>query len=226
MCDIQKPGVAPAVGAARIPVGPPGWRSPPRPPRVTVAVAKMRSCNRSAARTSDTRTDEDGNATEINTSRARGACARRVGSAARVRRNERRGARQARQNPVGNLISLPFQNNTNLNFGPEKGTQNILNIQPVIPISVNDEWNVITRTIVPVIWNPPLGPGDDRHQRPRRRVPAFLSPGEAGQVDLGCGAVPAPDEHQRGARQQELGSGRQPSCSISITAARGCTACW
>ena len=38
------------------------------------------------------------------------------------------------QNPVGNLISLPFQNNTNLNFGPEKGTQNILNIQPVIPI--------------------------------------------------------------------------------------------
>ena len=42
------------------------------------------------------------------------------------------------QNPVGNLISLPFQNNTNLNFGPEKGTQNILNIQPVIPISINN----------------------------------------------------------------------------------------
>src|SRR6478735_2017541 len=52
------------------------------------------------------------------------------------------------QNPVGNLISLPFQNNTNLNFGPDKGTQNILNIQPVIPISISDEWNVITRTIV------------------------------------------------------------------------------
>lgn len=42
------------------------------------------------------------------------------------------------QNPVGNLISVPFQNNTNLNFGPEKGTQNVLNIQPVIPVSVND----------------------------------------------------------------------------------------
>src|SRR5262245_54807564 len=65
------------------------------------------------------------------------------------------------QNPVGNLISLPFQNNTNLNFGPEKGTQNILNIQPVIPISVSSEWNIITRTIVPVIWNPSLGPGID-----------------------------------------------------------------
>ncbi|MCB1943782.1 MAG: hypothetical protein KDI53_17340, partial [Candidatus Accumulibacter sp.] len=38
------------------------------------------------------------------------------------------------QNPVGNLISVPFQNNTNFNVGPRDGTQNILNIQPVIPI--------------------------------------------------------------------------------------------
>ena len=35
------------------------------------------------------------------------------------------------QNPVGNLISVPFQNNTNFNFGPEGGTQNVLNVQPV-----------------------------------------------------------------------------------------------
>ena len=55
------------------------------------------------------------------------------------------------QNPVGNLISLPFQNNSNLNYGPLKKTQNILNIQPVIPIEVSPEWNVITRTIVPVV---------------------------------------------------------------------------
>src|SRR5580765_8069273 len=63
------------------------------------------------------------------------------------------------QNPVGNLISVPFQNNTNLNFGPEKGTQNILNIQPVIPISISNDWNIITRTILPVISNPSLAPG-------------------------------------------------------------------
>jgi len=43
------------------------------------------------------------------------------------------------QNPVGNLISMPFQNNTNLNYGPEKKTRNVLNIQPVIPVSVNSE---------------------------------------------------------------------------------------
>src|ERR1700690_2435165 len=62
------------------------------------------------------------------------------------------------QNPVGNLISVPFQNNTNLNFGPEKGNQNILNIQPVIPIEVDKDWNIITRTIIPLIWMPSLGP--------------------------------------------------------------------
>ena len=41
------------------------------------------------------------------------------------------------QNPVGNLVSVPFQNNTNFNTGPLSGTQNILNIQPVYPIEVN-----------------------------------------------------------------------------------------
>ena len=76
------------------------------------------------------------------------------------------------QNPVGNLISLPFQNNTNLNFGPDKGTQNILNIQPVIPISISNDWNIITRTILPVISMPCLRhpPGRDEHpgHRPGR----------------------------------------------------------
>ena len=113
------------------------------------------------------------------------------------------------QNPVGNLISLPFQNNTNLNFGPEKGTQNILNIQPVIPIAINKDWNIITRTIVPVISMPSLGPGDQQHQRHRRhRVHGVPVAGQSRRVDLGRrSGGPAADEQQRGARQQELGAG-------------------
>ena len=63
------------------------------------------------------------------------------------------------QNPIGDLISVPFQNNTNFGVGPRNGTQNILNIQPVIPIHVNADWNVITRTILPLVWNPSFGPG-------------------------------------------------------------------
>ena len=62
------------------------------------------------------------------------------------------------QNPVGDLYSFPFQNNTNFNYGPHKGTQNILNVQPVIPIHVNEDWNVITRTILPLVWQPSLQP--------------------------------------------------------------------
>jgi hypothetical protein len=94
------------------------------------------------------------------------------------------------QNPVGNLISLPFQNNTNLNFGPEKGTQNILNIQPVIPIEVNSEWNVITRTILPVIWNPSLGPNDpSTNGIGDTQLTAFLSPANPGKWIWGAGPI-------------------------------------
>jgi hypothetical protein len=94
------------------------------------------------------------------------------------------------QNPVGNLISVPFQNNTNLNFGPEKGTQNILNIQPVIPIEVTDDWNVITRTILPVIWNPSLGPNDGATTGiGDTTFTAFVSPAKPGHWIWGAGPV-------------------------------------
>ena len=62
------------------------------------------------------------------------------------------------QNPVADLISVPFQNNTNFNYGPLKGTQNILNLEPVIPIHLNENWNIITRTIMPFTWQPALAP--------------------------------------------------------------------
>jgi hypothetical protein len=94
------------------------------------------------------------------------------------------------QNPVGNLISLPFQNNTNFNVAPESGTQNILNIQPVIPISISGEWNIITRTIVPVISMPSLGPGTERENGIGDTVfTAFLSPAKPGAWIWGLGPV-------------------------------------
>jgi hypothetical protein len=94
------------------------------------------------------------------------------------------------QNPVGNLISLPFQNNTNLNFGPQRGTQNVLNIQPVYPISVNSEWNVITRTILPVISMPSLAPADERTNGVGDVVfTAFLSPAVPEGAIWGVGPV-------------------------------------
>ena len=62
------------------------------------------------------------------------------------------------QNPIADLISFPFQDNANFNYGPLKGTQDILNVQPVIPIHLNEDWNLITRTIFPLTWQPQLAP--------------------------------------------------------------------
>jgi hypothetical protein len=94
------------------------------------------------------------------------------------------------QNPVGNLISVPFQYNANLNFGPEGGTQSILNIQPVIPISISPDWNIITRTIVPLISNPSLAPGDDRTGGIGDiQFTAFLSPANPGKWICGVGPI-------------------------------------
>jgi len=54
-------------------------------------------------------------------------------------------------NPVAALISVPLQNNFDFNVGPLEGFKYTLNIQPVIPISLSEKWNMISRTIVPVI---------------------------------------------------------------------------
>jgi len=94
------------------------------------------------------------------------------------------------QNPVGNVISLPFQNNTNFNVGPLSGTQNILNIQPVIPISVSPDWNIITRTIVPLVWMPALQPFEDRtFGLGNIQLTAFLSPAQPGEWIWGAGLI-------------------------------------
>lgn len=94
------------------------------------------------------------------------------------------------QNPVGNMVSVPFQNNTNFNWGPEKGTQNILNIQPVYPISVNADWNIITRTILPVIWNPSMGPDTgSKSGLGNLQISGFLSPANPGQWIWGVGGI-------------------------------------
>ncbi len=84
---------------------------------------------------------------------------------------------RAVQNPVADLISLPFQNNTNFEFGPKEKALNRLNIQPVIPFSVSDDWQVITRTIVPLVSQPQLVPGQDRTSGlGDTTFTAFLSP--------------------------------------------------
>lgn len=116
---------------------------------------------------------------------------------------------KASQNPVAAMISVPFENNTYFDFGPEEKHANVLNIKPVIPMSVTSEWNLINRFVLPVIWaqdqnlplrnpiqggihlgttrlHPPPGPlggwglGDLTYE-------GFISPAKPGKVIWGIG---------------------------------------
>lgn len=69
--------------------------------------------------------------------------------------------RQKAQNPISSLISAQLQNNVNLNVGRFNGTQYIGFFQPVIPMSVGDNWNLIVRPIIPLINQPRLAAGQD-----------------------------------------------------------------
>jgi hypothetical protein len=64
---------------------------------------------------------------------------------------------KATQNPVAGLISVPIQTNTNFGIGPFSRTQNVLNIQPVIPVNVSQNWTMIIRWITPIVWQPAPG---------------------------------------------------------------------
>jgi hypothetical protein len=93
------------------------------------------------------------------------------------------------QNPIADLVSVPFQSNTNFNAGPFDRTQEVLNIQPVVPLHINADWNLISRTIMPVISQPsPLfdsntnGIGDITQE-------FFFSPTHPGPLIWGLGPV-------------------------------------
>ncbi|WP_427875432.1 hypothetical protein [Flavobacterium sp. MMS24-S5] len=54
-------------------------------------------------------------------------------------------------NPIASLISVPFQNNSDYGIGDLKGSRNTLNFQPVIPISINENLNMIGRVVLPIV---------------------------------------------------------------------------
>lgn len=116
---------------------------------------------------------------------------------------------RAAQNPVASMISVPFQSNTNFNFGPQEKTQNVLNIQPVIPFELSEDWNLITRTIVPVVSQPALTPEQDREFGLGDTLfSAFLSPKDSGQLIWGVGPallLPTSTDDQLGAGEWGAG---------------------
>jgi hypothetical protein len=99
---------------------------------------------------------------------------------------------QQLQNPVASLISVPIQSSIDFGIGPEDGFRITTNIQPVVPISINDRWNVISRTILPVIYQSDItGPGQSEFGLGDTVQSFFFSPKEVGESGIIWGAGPA-----------------------------------
>ena len=79
-------------------------------------------------------------------------------------------------NPVAALISVPIQNNWDFGIGPANAMKYTANIQPVVPIGISDDWNLIIRTIMPVIYQEALVNNP--------KAPASLRESHAGLGDI------------------------------------------
>jgi hypothetical protein len=94
------------------------------------------------------------------------------------------------QNPISDLISLPFQDNLSFGLGPEDREQNVLNIQPVIPLNLSEDWLLITRTIVPLIYQPDVTSKDSgKFGLGDINLSLFFSPQMEGKLIVGAGPV-------------------------------------
>ena len=64
-------------------------------------------------------------------------------------------------NPVADIMTIPIQMNFDQNIGlNDEGNKITTNIQPVVPFQLNEDWNLITRTIVPVVYQDNIFPGE------------------------------------------------------------------
>jgi len=92
------------------------------------------------------------------------------------------------QNPVADLISVPFENNINYNSGALNKTDNVLTIKPVYPVRISEDWNLINRFLIPIVsrgrrspsTGREVGLGDITYQ-------GFFSPAESSSVIWGIG---------------------------------------
>jgi len=91
------------------------------------------------------------------------------------------------QNPIADMMSVPLQYNLYTDGALGSSTMSVLNVQPVIPFQINEEWNLITRTIIPLISAPTshgrvTGIGDSS-------LSFFFSPRKTGTTTWGVGPV-------------------------------------
>ena len=117
-------------------------------------------------------------------------------------------AKQA-QNPIASLVSVPLENDFNPQTGVKKEDSYLFELKPVVPFRLSNDWNLITRTIIPVIQVPDLAPGvSGTGGLGDVQESLFLSPTKAGPVIWGAGSVisfPTATENILGTKKLSLG---------------------
>jgi hypothetical protein len=93
-------------------------------------------------------------------------------------------------NPISSLISVPFQSNIDCCIGDSDALKYTLNVQPVVPIRVTKDWNMIMRTIMPVIYEGETQPGAGDHFGLGDFTQSFFfSPAKSSGLIWGAGPV-------------------------------------
>jgi hypothetical protein len=93
-------------------------------------------------------------------------------------------------NPIAALVSVPFQNNTDYGIGDMQGTRNTMNFQPVIPITLSKNLNMITRVVLPVVTQYNItGEHEKQNGLADAVVSAFFSPSNSTKLTWGAGPV-------------------------------------
>ena len=117
----------------------------------------------------------------------------------------------AAQNPMADLISVPLQNNFEFGVGPENDMRYILNIQPIIPQPLNENWNLIHRLIVPLIYQPELAPEfGDTFGLSDIQYQGFFGPSDTEGLIWGAGPVlsfPTASDESLGTEKWSAGAG-------------------
>lgn len=91
-------------------------------------------------------------------------------------------------NPISSLISVPFQNNSDYGIGEFNGSRNTLNFQPVVPIKINENLNLISRAVIPIISQYNITGRDTKQSGIGDAVvSAFFSPSKSGKLTWGIG---------------------------------------
>jgi hypothetical protein len=120
-------------------------------------------------------------------------------------------------NPISSLISVPFQFNFDDRIGPaRRGDRLTLNIQPVIPFSLNSDWNLISRTITPLVWQSDIFPGAGAQQGAAQRCKACSSLRSSRRAAGSSGVLDPPSPPpppQIRCLAASAGEQAQPACS-------------